>query len=108
MISDSNADAERRLSKAELCKQYGHILYRAVGQSDPPAVDLTTRELPKESWLLVCSDGLWNLVNDQELHAITTTMDDPQAVCERQVALAKSRGGADNITVIVLKMDHAE
>lgn len=107
-MSDANADAQRRFSEAELRKQYGHILYRAVGQSDPLVVDLTKRELPKKSWLLVCSDGLWNLVTDQELHAITTTTDDPQTACERLVALAKSRGGMDNITVIVVKKDHAE
>ena len=106
-MPETNQEPERRLSESELRKKYGHILYRAVGQSDPLAVDLTTRELPKKSWLLVCSDGLWNLVNDQEIHEITTTTDDPQTACDRLVALAKSRGGTDNITVILVKRDQA-
>ena len=51
--------------------------------------------------LLLCSDGLYDLVSDEEIKEVVIS-ETPSAAGERLVALAKERGGYDNITVAVL------
>ena len=53
---------------------------------------------------LICSDGLTGLVKDSELDAITNCLP-PQEACKMLVDLANLRGGHDNITVIIAKID---
>lgn len=82
-----------------------NVLYRAIGQSDNLDVDAITRHLPPASYLLICSDGLWNLVTKEELKQIVIThQDNTQNACEALVNLANERGGTDNITVIVIRV----
>jgi PPM family protein phosphatase len=77
-------------------------LYKALGFKEELEVDAWSRRLPPSSRLILCSDGLWNLVREDEIKNIVTTHDDPQDACNKLVAMANSRGGTDNITVIVL------
>ncbi len=81
-----------------------NVLYRALGQSDLIDVDILTRRLPAKASLLLCSDGLWNLVEDHELMQTVRSAGTPQEACQRLVALANKRGGNDNITVIVVRL----
>lgn len=79
-----------------------NVLYRALGQTETLEVDVLTRRLPPHSRLLICSDGLWNLVEDRELREIIMKNANPQLACDQLIALANSRGGIDNITAILL------
>lgn len=79
-----------------------NVLYRAIGQSETLEVDAITRRLPPNSRLLLCSDGLWNQVDDKEIGDIVMSHDNPQEACDKLVALANTRGGTDNITTILL------
>ncbi len=81
-----------------------NVLYRALGQNDNVEVDTLTRRLPANSRLLVCSDGLWGQISERDLYELAMNHADPQEACERLVALAKTNGGTDNITVIILKL----
>jgi serine/threonine protein phosphatase PrpC len=81
-----------------------NVLYRALGQNDSVEVDTLTRRLPVDSRLLVCSDGLWGQISERDLYEIAMNNADPKEACERLVALAKTNGGTDNITVILLKL----
>ncbi len=81
-----------------------NVLYRALGQSESLEVDTITRRLPPSSRLLLCSDGLWNQVPEHEINAVAMAHADPQAACEQLIALANARGGADNVTAILLHM----
>lgn len=81
-----------------------NVLYRAIGQNDHLDVDAITRRLPPGSRLLLCSDGLWNLVPEDDILSIATASADPQSACSKLVQLANERGGSDNITVILVKM----
>jgi len=80
------------------------VLYRALGQNDSVEVDITTRRLPPNSRVLICSDGLWGLVTEKDLFEIAMNNSDPQQACEKLVALANTNGGPDNISVILLKI----
>lgn len=80
-----------------------NVLYRALGQSDNLEVDALTRRLPPNSRLILCSDGLWNMVSDDEIMEIALKHNNPQEICDKLVALANTHGGSDNITAVVLQ-----
>jgi serine/threonine protein phosphatase PrpC len=81
-----------------------NVLYRALGQSDNLEVDALTRRLPPNSKLMLCSDGLWNMISESEITEITLKHSNPQEACDKLVALANTHGGTDNITAIVLQV----
>ncbi|HMM28441.1 MAG TPA: protein phosphatase 2C domain-containing protein [Aggregatilineaceae bacterium] len=81
-----------------------NVLYRAIGQNETLDVDAITRRLPPRSRLLLCSDGLWNLVPEETIREISARHSSPQEVCDRLVSLANERGGPDNISVIVVQI----
>jgi serine/threonine protein phosphatase PrpC len=89
----------------EQVAQVEHVLYRAIGQGSTIEVDTYIQYLPPGSSLLLCSDGLWKGVNDDEvLREIINSSATPQEACERLVAVANENGGEDNITGIIVSM----
>ncbi|MBI5929108.1 MAG: SpoIIE family protein phosphatase, partial [Chloroflexi bacterium] len=65
--------------------------------------------IPPGAYLLLCSDGLWNLVKQDELlEAVAKSEGNTQAACEKLVALANERGGRDNITVVIVRVSPAQ
>lgn len=81
-----------------------NVLYRALGQSDTLEVDALTRRLPPNSQLMLCSDGLWNLISEAEIVEVITKYPDPQEACDKLVALANAHGGTDNITTTLIRV----
>jgi len=81
-----------------------NVLYRAIGQNESVDVDAVTRRLMPGARLLICSDGLWNLVTEEEIRNSVTSSATPQAACDVLVKLANERGGSDNISVILIKI----
>jgi len=81
-----------------------NVLYRAIGQSETLDVDAITRRLPPRSHLLLCSDGLWNMVAEETIAEVIEKHSDPQRACAELVQLANDRGGPDNISVILVQM----
>lgn len=81
-----------------------NVLYRALGQNETLEVDTITRRLPPNSKLLLCCDGLWNQVADHEIADTIKKYTNPQEACEKLVTLANSRGGVDNVTIVLLHL----
>ncbi len=81
-----------------------NVLYRAIGQGEALEVDAATRRLPPSSRLLICSDGLWGVVDADRLLEIILNQPDPQQACDRMIEEANANGGPDNITVILVQM----
>jgi protein phosphatase len=81
-----------------------NVLTSAMG-ADSASSDFSDAPLPLQSGdvLLICTDGLHGLVNDQELLAVAAT-DSPADACKTLVEMAKARGGFDNITLQILKV----
>jgi len=79
-----------------------NVLYRAVGQSGVLEVDTYVRTVPPGGYLLLCSDGLWSLVSEQEMADIIAAAPSLHVACENLVAAANQAGGFDNITAILV------
>ncbi|MGB7340224.1 MAG: PP2C family serine/threonine-protein phosphatase [Phototrophicaceae bacterium] len=80
-----------------------NVLYRAIGQNEDVEVEIHRKRLVSNSALLICSDGLWNMVNDNDILEIVKNSQDPQDACSKLIALANAHGGTDNITAILIK-----
>lgn len=80
-----------------------HILTRALGTSPVVEADLFQLGLPEGSALLFCTDGLTSLVNSEEILALFLAHNqDPRQAAVAMVDLANTRGGFDNITVVMV------
>jgi PPM family protein phosphatase len=92
-----------RPEEAELHPQR-HILTAALGVGEQPLID--TPEMPVAlepgDVLLLCTDGLWGIVSNDELRKFANS-GSPSEACRQLVQLANQRGGPDNITVQVLR-----
>lgn len=89
----------------EQLAQVEHVLYRAIGQGSQVEVDTYIQHLPPGSSLLLCSDGLWKGINnDDTICELINTSATPQEACERLIAAANQNGGEDNITSIIVSM----
>jgi PPM family protein phosphatase len=81
-----------------------NVLYRAVGQSETLEPDIFTTPFPQPGYLLLCSDGLWGPVQEDELLNIVQESPDLHGACQRMVKAANSAGGPDNISVILIQL----
>lgn len=79
-----------------------NVLYRAIGQGANLEVDVFTQPVPRDAFLLLCSDGLWGVVPDLAIQKIVTTAGNPQGACEELVRAANAAGGPDNITAVLV------
>lgn len=83
------------------------IITRALGVEEEVDPDLDTYQRRPGDRLLLCTDGLTNLVEDAELRRVLQKVRDPQQAADELIALANAAGGHDNITVIVLDTEEA-
>jgi serine/threonine protein phosphatase PrpC len=81
-----------------------NMLYRAVGQGDLLEADLSAYRLVASARLLLCSDGLWGVVAEEQMHAIVAGQPSLQAACQALIAEANRLGGPDNITAILVEV----
>ena len=83
-----------------------NILTAALGVGPEVAPDSPAQPVPLQSGdvLVLCTDGLWGLVNDDEIRDVAAKQK-PEAACHALIEMAKERGGPDNITVQILRLD---
>jgi len=78
-----------------------HLITRALGTSDEEKPDLFFLGLKQGEYLLLCSDGLSNLVLDSEMQFELLRGENVRESCENLVAMALSRGAPDNVTAVI-------
>ena len=83
--------------------RFKNIITRSVGFEADVTVDMMGLELEPGDRLVICCDGLSNLVDDEEILEIVTQIP-LEAAPERLIELANDRGGDDNITAIVIQV----
>ena len=82
-----------------------NLLYRTIGNDDAVTPGLYRVELKKGGTLLLCTDGLWGEVSDEDLCRICAEETRTEVICARLVQLANANGGRDNISAIVVKVN---
>ncbi len=81
---------------------------RVIGIGPEIEVDFFDIHLKENSTLLLCSDGLSNMVSDEEIWRIANTSRDLREMGMRLVSLANENGGKDNIAVVLVQPDTKE
>lgn len=61
-------------------------------------------ELKPDTTLLVCSDGLWKMLEEKEILDLLSLPLSPKEICNRLISKANEKGGKDNITAVVVKL----
>ena len=79
-----------------------HGLTEAVGVTDEVEIDVSVRPWDDSGCLLLCSDGLTDMIEDEEILDILTSSTEPAHACRRLVDAANQKGGRDNITVVLV------
>ena len=79
-----------------------HILTRALGVSEDVVVDLWRIQASRGDRFLLCSDGLTNELELPQISEVLATVPDPQVAADLLVRAARTHGGSDNITVVVI------
>ena len=78
-----------------------NIITRAIGAKEKVQIDFFEYRLRKGDTILMCTDGLSNMVEDQEMHRIVMGSRDVVEAVERLIEKANKSGGNDNIGVVV-------
>lgn len=81
-----------------------NIITRAV-MGDPVEPMLASATLHGGDLLVLCSDGFWEPLDDEQIAALVATPGPLAAVVERSVEAALDAGGTDNVTLLVLRLD---
>jgi serine/threonine protein phosphatase PrpC len=86
--------------------RYSHpernMVLRTIGDARAGKSDVNAPvPLQAGDWLLLCSDGLWEMVRDEQIGAILASSRDAQQACDRLIAEANRNGGEDNITAVI-------
>lgn len=81
-----------------------NVLYRALGQGEPFDPDVSTTQIPHGCSLLLCSDGLWGVVPQEEIIKEINSAQSPFTACQKLVDMANAAGGPDNISAVLIHL----
>lgn len=81
-----------------------NLVERSMGSTQRVEVDSFIVDVRKGDWLLLCSDGLWEMVRDREIERIVRATNNPTQMSDLLIQAALRGGGADNVSVIVARI----
>jgi len=94
----------RGISLGQIPKKQFHTLTQSVGCGDPPYPDFIITEFKQGDLLLICSDGLTDMLTDAEIEILIDQGDaNLDALTADLIAAANANGGRDNISVVLVK-----
>jgi serine/threonine protein phosphatase PrpC len=93
------------LSKDEAANfPHRNVLIRALGQGEALEADIFTVPFPQSGYLMICSDGLWGVIDEKDVYRAIIEAPNLHRACQTMVEAANAAGGPDNITVVVAQM----
>jgi serine/threonine protein phosphatase PrpC len=81
-----------------------NVLYRAMGYGESFYPDISTTPLPDAGYIMLCSDGLWAVITQEEISHLIVDSPNVQIACQRLIDAANVAGGPDNISVILVRI----
>jgi serine/threonine protein phosphatase PrpC len=81
------------------------VIFRCIGDQPLVEVDTEVQTLLPDDRLIVCSDGLWEMVRAEGIEDVMMQEPDPQMACDLLVTWANAAGGDDNISVIIVQVE---
>lgn len=81
-----------------------NLITRAVGTEPMVMCDIFHTDVAKGDYLLLCSDGLSNMMDDQEILFEVVHGGEPALCCQRLLEIAKNRGAPDNVTSVLIEI----
>jgi protein phosphatase len=85
-----------------------NVITRALGMQDQVVVDLQHDDPRPGDVYILCSDGLSGMVQDEDIRRIVGATDDIRETCNMLIAKANERGGEDNVTAVVIRIEETE
>lgn len=82
-----------------------NVVTRALGGEADVTVDVQEREVQVGDLYLICSDGLTAMLTDDEIRKLLVHEDSLEQTCKQLVSAANERGGIDNITVVLARIE---
>lgn len=83
--------------------EYKNVITRALGGAENVIPDFFEIEIEDNSRILMCTDGLTNMVIDKEIESVMSGHDDIMNKADKLVMMANQNGGKDNISVIIIE-----
>lgn len=108
-ITRDHSYVEEMVRRGEMDKETArehpdkNIITRAVGAIKEIEIDFFEADIQMEDEILLCSDGLTNMVEDEDIRRIIKGQRDTAEKAEKLVETANQNGGKDNITVVVIE-----
>lgn len=100
---------EGRLSPEEAVNHpHGNIITRVLGVEPDVEVDIVVIDLQNDDRILLCSDGLTDMITPEDIKRILVDEPEPQEAADHLVDAANKAGGQDNITAMVVRVTEGE
>jgi serine/threonine protein phosphatase PrpC len=80
------------------------VIYRSIGDRPSVSVDWEAFAVEPGDRVIICCDGLWEMIRNEGIEEVLMRESDPQTACEVMVDQANVAGGLDNISVIVIQL----
>jgi protein phosphatase len=92
---------------------FQHVITRAVGIEVEVNIDIFSTDIQADDIFIMCSDGLTgdmakSIVTDEELIKVCGGSDEPEDWCQKFIDIANEKGGPDNITVVIIKIEEED
>jgi serine/threonine protein phosphatase PrpC len=80
------------------------VIYRSIGDRPAVEVDLSTHALNPDDRIVICCDGLWEMIHNEGIADTLLRESDPQTACDVMVEQANLAGGSDNISIVIVQI----
>ena len=83
---------------------YRNVLTQAIGSEEEIKVDVFDETLDEDASLLLCSDGLWEMLGERQIYQIVRDANSPHEACQSLIDASNAAGGLDNIAAVLVRL----
>lgn len=80
-----------------------NVLWNALGKEIEVKVDVTSLEIPHGGYLILCSDGLWDVLPEEHIGGVINNLGQPQMICEQLVSDVVAADGPDDVSIVAVQ-----